>query len=172
MRRSAMLVGSVAGCLIVGLPGTAAAAPSEHERFEFSDTEVIEDFCGTGVNVLHTIAVRGTDFFAPKNADFASVAQGKETFTFDGTTVTGHFAGRVVDTIVEGVEEGPHVHVVIVSGIPEKFKLEGRKAGRGADPLAHGLRCRRQRRQPRDPVPGRAASRGGERLRAVLPAHA
>jgi hypothetical protein len=97
--------------------------------------ETIENFCDLGVDVQHTVAVKGTDFLSPQNADFASVFRGRETFTYEGTTVTLRFAGRFVDRIVEGVEEGPHVHEFTTVGLPELFKVQGggvltRDAGR------------------------------------------
>ena len=126
MRRSALLVGGVVGGLIAGLPGTAAAAPSEHERFEFGGTEIFADFCGTGEDVVHTVTGHAIDFLSPANAEFAVVLHGTETLTFDGTAVTGHFEERAVFTIVEGVEEGPHVEEFTVSGMPSHFRLDGR----------------------------------------------
>ena len=124
-RRFAIPMGLAA--MAVLFPATAHAASPEPTKFSPPPETVIDDdFCGTGETVTITTTVKGVDFNDPHQGEFASVFQGKQTFTsVGGTTVVGHFAGRFTNTVVAGEEEGVHTHAFTNIGLPEQFRTKG-----------------------------------------------
>ena len=125
MRRSTFLMGSAACALVLAAAPAAQAANPDIQRFQFSETDDIEDFCGTGETVRVTTTVKGVDFLDPNgNVEFRSVAHGTQNFTFEGTTVLGRFANLVVDDVQDVAGGGVRFEQTFV-GLPEHFRLPG-----------------------------------------------
>lgn len=123
LRRFAVPAGLAAAAVLLSAP--AHAASPQPEKFSFTDTFTEEDFCGTDADVTTTVSVKAIDFHNPKRGEFASVVQGKQTFTDEGKTVIGHFAGRLTGTIVSGEVEGAHTIALTHIGLPEQFRVKG-----------------------------------------------
>jgi hypothetical protein len=123
LRRCAVPAGLIAAAVLV--PAPAHAAPPQPEKFSFTEPFTDTDFCGTGETVEGTFSVKGVMFLSPKNADFAEVARGKQTFTFGGTTVIGHFAGRFTRELVSVGQNGERTIAFTAKGLPESFRLKG-----------------------------------------------
>jgi hypothetical protein len=115
----------VVGLALVALP-TALAANPNVQHFDFSGSFTDPDFCGTGTAINISFSGHGTDFLAPKKADFRSVVVGNTIFEnpLTGDSVRQHFANQFRDTIISGDPEGLHVHEFVVKGLPELFKLQ------------------------------------------------
>jgi hypothetical protein len=115
----------VVSLALTALPAALAANPNV-QHFDFSGSFTDPDFCGTGTEVNISFSGHGTDFLAPKNADFRSVVVGNTIFenALTGATVRQHFANQFQDTIISGDPEGLHIHEFVFKGLPGMFKLE------------------------------------------------
>ena len=107
------------------LAAPAHAASPEPEKFSATETFTEENFCGTGATVKGTFSIKGVRFSSPRNVDFAETYQVKQTFTFGGTTVVGHAAGRFTSELVSVGAKGEQTFAFTSRGLQESFRLKG-----------------------------------------------
>jgi hypothetical protein len=123
-RRWGVLAAALIGMLALGGPLSASAANQEVNHFRDVGTDVDPDFCGTGKQVDVEFDVRVTEWFAPHNGDYKSVATGFVTLTnpLTGDAVINRFSGPFWAEVVSGDPDGLHVFEVTTKGLAEMFK--------------------------------------------------
>ena len=136
MKRPLIIAALVAGTIAFALPVTAAAGPvtgrpSYHERFV--DDFVDEDFCGTGADVAVHFEGRATVW--EREDAFKIAFNDKGRLTYNGVTLTEHYAGRTVEIDVAPQPGAAETVEVIETGLRAKLKL----ANGGVITSDHGL---------------------------------
>src|SRR4051794_10072483 len=79
-RRLAAAMALAAASIALTAAPAALAAAANVNHFHNVGSDVDPDFCGTGVAINFAFDFRGTEWFAPHNADYKNVQTGAVTF--------------------------------------------------------------------------------------------
>ena len=126
MRRVLLLAVAV---LALVLTAAATAGPTGKPLHNvFSDAFVDTDFCGTGADVAIGVQVNEKLWFGETGGDPEQVLKAvfnvELTYTFGSTTLVERASGQSLNTIVVGLESGPHTHEFVERGLRARLKLE------------------------------------------------
>src|SRR5215217_4209902 len=111
----------LAAGLLIASPVADAAAPSDRGRVDV--TYDIEDFCGSGVTVqAHE---RSTFQNWETDTTLKGAFNSRTTYTFEGRSVSDHWAGRGFGVVVEGDLDGAHTEFWQENGLRAYLKAPG-----------------------------------------------
>jgi hypothetical protein len=115
--------------LTLALTAVAVASPTgKPVEDDFSESFVDSDFCGTGEEVALSIEANQRLWFGETGGDAEQVLKAvfniEITFTFGSATLIERSAGQTLNTIVVGLESGPHTHEFVERGLRARLKLE------------------------------------------------
>jgi hypothetical protein len=126
MRR--ILALSVAAVALLTSAAALAGPTGKPVEDDFSDSFVEPDFCGTGADVAISIEANQRLWLGETGGDPEQVLKAvfniEITFTFGSTTLIERSAGQTLNTIVVGLEAGPHTHEFTEKGLRARLKLE------------------------------------------------
>jgi hypothetical protein len=137
MPKFLLIVSALAAALgLAAIPAAHASNPKVI-HFPFSFTEVLDDFCGTGMTVNEVGTGHATVWLAPKQpVDSRKVNVEDDVFTnpLNGATVSVHTAFQFSDTLISGDPNGLNTHEWVFKGAAEVIRsADGRVLGSGPD---------------------------------------